>query len=74
MWEDGGSFNFNILLSSVWHVLRFIADGDGQSLVLYVYSDPLTVSDLNLGGTDLSCLAQFGGPVMPWVALGGFAS
>jgi hypothetical protein len=38
-----------------------------------VCRDPLTVNDLGLGGTNMSCLAEFGGPVMPWVALGGFS-
>ena len=36
------------------------------------YRDPLTVNDLSLKGTNASCLGDFGGPVMPWVALGGY--
>ena len=43
-----------------------------MSVSIDIFRDPLTVNDLNLGGTNLSCLAAFGGPVMPWVALGGF--
>ena len=30
------------------------------------------MNDLSLGGTNTSCLGEFGGPVMPWVALGGY--
>jgi len=40
--------------------------------LLLLYSDPLTVNDLSLQGTNTSCLGDFGGPVMPWVALGGY--
>jgi len=34
--------------------------------------NPLTVNDIGLKGTNTSCLGEFGGPVMPWVALGGY--
>lgn len=37
-----------------------------------LHRDPLTVNDMSLGGTNASCLGDFGGPVMPWVALGGY--
>ena len=40
--------------------------------MLLFHRDPLTVNDLSLGGTNTSCLGDFGGPVMPWVALGGY--
>ena len=39
---------------------------------LLLRRDPLTVNDLSLGGTNRSCLGDFGGPVMPWVTLGGY--
>jgi hypothetical protein len=56
-------------------VLNAVYDLSSRSAIFCaVCRDPLTVSDLNLGGTNLSCLAEFGGPVMPWVALGGFSS
>jgi len=49
---------------------------DAKHCVLHelyiIFSNPLTINDLNLGGTNLSCLGEFGGPVMPGVALGGF--
>jgi len=37
------------------------------------YRDPLTINDLPLTGVNLSCLADFGGPIMPWVVLGGYS-
>jgi len=40
--------------------------------MLLFYRNPLTANDLSLGGTNASCLGDFGGPVMPWVALGGY--
>lgn len=39
---------------------------------LTFFRNPLTINDLALGGVNLSCLAEFGGPIMPWVVLGGY--
>ena len=50
---------------------RFILTGVSVCPLL-LHRDPVTVNDLGLKGTNASCLGDFGGPVMPWVALGGY--
>jgi Niemann-Pick C1 protein len=51
---------------------EFFIEADYLTHFTLCARDPLTANDSNLQGTGLSCLGEFGGPVMPWVALGGY--